>query len=246
MLYRHIHYGKTIFTHSLDQWQRGVRDCLVLAPYLKGNVSHGFSEVVGLQAVPVVQVLPQKHSHFQRNLKKREHSKKWVTRVELKCRTEQPEGWRSHCLNSYTWALLASTLQTLETTLRRTGSLSCSEPSWLHPRFPGTINRSTNQSRCETGFSGGSAPVEPRRWQFIHSWKRVTETVQQVLLSSHLTESLAMLTKVLLNRMENWVMQLAENLWQPSDEAKSWDNNRVIMINKDNSTIKNTLKSKHN
>lgn len=37
-----------------------------------------------------------------------------------------------------------------------------------------------------------------------------------------LTESLRMLRKVLRNRMLNWVMQLAEKLWQPSDEELSW------------------------
>lgn len=36
-----------------------------------------------------------------------------------------------------------------------------------------------------------------------------------------LTESLMMLRKVLLKRMQNWVRQLAEKLWQPSMEAES-------------------------
>ena len=36
-----------------------------------------------------------------------------------------------------------------------------------------------------------------------------------------LTESRMMLRKVLLKRMQNWVRQLAEKLWQPSMEAES-------------------------
>lgn len=36
-----------------------------------------------------------------------------------------------------------------------------------------------------------------------------------------LTESLMMLRKVLLKRMQNCVRQLAEKLWQPSMEAES-------------------------
>lgn len=36
-----------------------------------------------------------------------------------------------------------------------------------------------------------------------------------------LTESLMMVRKVLLKRMQNWVRQLAEKLWQPSVEEES-------------------------
>lgn len=35
--------------------------------HLEGNVGHGLGQVVGLQAVPVIQVFPKKHSHLQGN-----------------------------------------------------------------------------------------------------------------------------------------------------------------------------------
>lgn len=35
--------------------------------HLEGHVGHGLGQVVGLQAVPVVQVLPKKHAHLQGN-----------------------------------------------------------------------------------------------------------------------------------------------------------------------------------
>lgn len=35
-----------------------------------------------------------------------------------------------------------------------------------------------------------------------------------------------MLRNVLLKRMQNWVRQLAEKLWQPSTEAESWGHSR--------------------
>lgn len=41
-----------------------------------------------------------------------------------------------------------------------------------------------------------------------------------------LTESLMMLRKVLLKRMQNWVRQLAEKLWQPSMEVESWGHSK--------------------
>ena len=35
--------------------------------YLEGDVCHGFGQVVCLQTVPVIQVLPQEHPHLERN-----------------------------------------------------------------------------------------------------------------------------------------------------------------------------------
>lgn len=46
-----------------------------------------------------------------------------------------------------------------------------------------------------------------------------TGLVQQVAV--RLTESRMMLMNVLLKRMQNCVMQLAEKLWQPSEEDES-------------------------
>lgn len=54
------------------------------------------------------------------------------------------------------------------------------------------------------------------------------ERVLQVSLL--LTESRRMLRNVLLNRMENWVMQLAEKLWQPSDDKVSWETKTASIV----------------
>lgn len=35
--------------------------------YLEWNISHGLSQVIGLQAVPVVEMFPYKHRHLQGN-----------------------------------------------------------------------------------------------------------------------------------------------------------------------------------
>lgn len=35
--------------------------------YLEGDVGHGLGQVVGLQAVPVIQVFAKKYSHLQGN-----------------------------------------------------------------------------------------------------------------------------------------------------------------------------------
>lgn len=42
-------------------------DTCPLHTYLEGDVGHGLGQVVGLQAVPVIQVFPKKHSHLQGN-----------------------------------------------------------------------------------------------------------------------------------------------------------------------------------
>lgn len=43
--------------------------------YLERYVSHGFGQVIGFQAVPVVEMFPQEHGHLQRN---------WGTAAALK------------------------------------------------------------------------------------------------------------------------------------------------------------------
>lgn len=50
----------------------------------------------------------------------------------------------------------------------------------------------------------------------------VSYSVRLETTGGFLTESLRMLRNVLLSRMQNWVLQLAEKLWQPSDEEPSW------------------------
>ena len=40
--------------------------------YLKGDIGHGLCQVVGLQAVPVVQVLPEEDTHLQGNYNKKQ------------------------------------------------------------------------------------------------------------------------------------------------------------------------------
>lgn len=35
--------------------------------YLEWHISHGFGQVIGLQAVPVVEMFPYKYRHLKRN-----------------------------------------------------------------------------------------------------------------------------------------------------------------------------------
>lgn len=41
----------------------------LLSAYLEGQVSHRLGKIVGLETVPIVQMLPYAHSHLHRNCK---------------------------------------------------------------------------------------------------------------------------------------------------------------------------------
>lgn len=49
--------------------------------YLKGDISHGLGQVVGLQTVPVVQVLSEEDTHLEGNYDKKVTEIGWVGTV---------------------------------------------------------------------------------------------------------------------------------------------------------------------
>lgn len=57
--------------------------------YLKRNISHGFGEVIGFQAVPVVQMLSEKHSHLEGDCREHTLFSYWQGAMLLHIKTTQ-------------------------------------------------------------------------------------------------------------------------------------------------------------
>lgn len=68
------HRGNVALQVRLEETRHS--KALAKPSHLERDVSHRFGQVIGLQAVPVVQMLSQEHGHFQRDCKEKEVS--WV------------------------------------------------------------------------------------------------------------------------------------------------------------------------